>query len=141
MKREVYASKKSDEWATPTFIYEQVTAKNYFDPCPLNRKENGLEMEWGSKNYVNPPYSQLSKWIEKAIEEHSKGKEVVLLIPARTDTKAFKRLFEYGATIEFITGRLHFNESNPAPFPSMIVKLRGHGLTRCTLIKRSEITL
>lgn len=140
MKCEVFLSKKTDDWKTPSYIYEQVKEKGYFDPCPFQSEIDGLIIEWKSKNFVNPPYSQLKKWIEKSIEEHKKGKEVVLLIPARTDTKAFKMLFDYGSEIYFITGRLHFNDANTAPFPSMLCRLtRTH--TETHLIDRKDIKL
>lgn len=45
-----------------------------------------------------------------------------MLIPARTDTKAFHEYIYGKAEIRFLRGRLHFNESkNNAPFPSMVV--------------------
>ena len=143
MKCEVFLSKNTDEWATPKFIYEQAMDKGMYDPCPLGCQVDGLQTEWGESNFVNPPYSQLLKWITKSIVEHGKGKSVLLLIPARTDTKAFKSLFEYGSEITFITGRLRFNEANTAPFPSMLVNLCGGGITKtkCLLVSRDEIKL
>lgn len=127
MKCEVFLSKNTDEWATPSAIYAQAVALGMFDPCPLGGFVDGLKIDWGKKNFVNPPYSQLAKWIQKSIEQHGKGKAVLLLIPARTDTKAFRQLFEYGSRITFITGRLRFNDAGTAPFPSMIVNLVGGG--------------
>lgn len=127
MKCEVFLSKNTDDWATPKYIYEQAMAKGMFDPCPLCSLVDGLKIDWGKSNFVNPPYSQLKRWIEKSIQEHAKGRRVLLLIPARTDTKAFKLLFEYGSIITFISGRLRFNEANSAPFPSMLVDLIGGG--------------
>lgn len=143
MKCQVFLSKNTDDWATPKYIYEQAMAKGMHDPCPLHSETDGLTSEWGRDNFVNPPYSQLKAWIEKSIEEHKKGKGVTLLIPARTDTRAFKLLFGYGAKITFISGRLRFNEANTAPFPSMIVRLCGGGRenTACTLIDREDIKL
>ena len=76
-------------------------------------------------NFVNPPYSKIKNFVDKAIKEHKKDKEVVLLIPARTDTKYFKKLVDYGVDITFVTGRLHFNDSNSAPFPSCYIRLNG----------------
>lgn len=66
-----------------------------------------------------------------------------MLIPARTDTKAFKMLYEYGSEITFITGRLRFNDAGPAPFPSMLVKLEGGGSTKTKfkLIDRDDVKL
>lgn len=55
----------------------------------------------------------------------NEGKEntiVVMLLPARTDTKWFHEYIYGRATIRFIRGRLKFGWSkNSAPFPSMIV--------------------
>jgi len=45
-----------------------------------------------------------------------------MLIPARTDTKAFHEYIYGKAEIRFIKGRLKFGQSkNSAPFPSMVV--------------------
>ena len=143
MKCKVFLSKNTDDWATPKYIYDQAMEKGMFDPCPLLSTVDGLAIEWSEANFVNPPYSNLKAWISKSIEQANKGKKVLLLIPARTDTKAFKMLFEYGSTITFITGRLRFNEANSAPFPSMLVELIGGGYqkTKFTLVKRDEIRL
>ena len=127
----VLFSKNSDNWKTPSLIYEYFWRSNYFDPCPFKSDFDGLKINWKSRNFVNPPYSQIDKWIDKAIEEHKKGNYVVLLIPARTDTKWFRKLVDYGCEIEFVTGRLHFNDSNSAPFPSCYVTLKGNGITIC----------
>ena len=49
-----------------------------------------------------------------------------MLIPARTDTKAFHDYIYGKAEIRFVRGRLHFNGSKwNAPFPSMIVIYKG----------------
>ena len=143
MKCEVFLSKNTDDWATPKFIYEQAMAKGMFDPCPLCSFVDGLKIDWEESNFVNPPYSKLKTWIEKSIEQAEKGKKVLLLIPARTDTKAFKMLFEYGSIITFITGRLRFNEANSAPFPSMLVELLGGGKekTVCECVNREDIRI
>lgn len=141
MNREVFASKATDHWATPAYIYKQVKEKGYFDPCPLHSEFNGLNISWNSPAFVNPPYSRLLVWVKKSIEENKKGVRVILLIPARTDTKVFKMIFEHGAIIEFIIGRLRFNEAGNAPFPSMLVTLTGDKKTICKLIEREEIKL
>ena len=143
MKIQACLSAKSDEWATPKYIYSQAMSKGMFDPCPLGSKTDGLAIEWGESNFVNPPYSQLRRWVENSIQEHEKGKGVVLLIPSRTDTKAFKALFEYGSEITFISGRLHFNEANSAPFPSLLAKLIGGGVknTKCLIVDRQNVKI
>ena len=140
MKCKVFTSKNTDEWATPKAIYSQALELGMFDPCPLGGFIDGLAIEWGKINFVNPPYSQLRKWVNKAICEHRKNKDVIMLIPARTDTKAFLELWNYGSTFTFIIGRLKYNDTGTAPFPSMIVRLNGKNSV-CKVIKREEITL
>lgn len=50
-----------------------------------------LEKIGGQRAFCNPPYSEISKWVEKAFYETRKDNTlVVLLIPSRTDTKYFR---------------------------------------------------
>ena len=119
---------KTDDWKTPSVLYHRYIDAGYYDPCPYQASFDGLSIEWKDKNFVNPPYSELKKWIIKAIEEAKKGKSVVLLIPSRTDTKAFEMLYRFGCVFRFILGRLRFNDSAPAPFPSVLVFLKGDGI-------------
>ena len=121
----VLFSKKSDDWETPNVIYNYYISKGYFDPCPLHSDFDGLSIDWGKKNFCNPPYSKIKDFVDKAILEFNKGNQVILLIPARTDTKYFRKLVDFGCTIFFVTGRLHFNNSNSAPFPSCYINLTG----------------
>lgn len=74
--------------------------------------------------FCNPPYGrELPKWVEKAYRESRKrDTTVVMLIPARTDTRYFHDYIYHKAEIRFLRGRLKFGESNnSAPFPSMVV--------------------
>ncbi len=54
------------------------------------------------------------------------GAIVVLLIPARTDTRYFHDYIYKKCEIRFIKGRLKFGDSkNSAPFPSMLCIFKG----------------
>ena len=130
--------RESDNWATPQSLYKKMMNLGYYDPCPLNPSIDGLNSNWELKNFVNPPYSNLKAWIIKSIEEHQKGHEIILLIPARTDTQAFKMLYDYGAHFAFITGRLKFNEKGSAPFPSVLINITGKQST-FELIEREKL--
>lgn len=107
-----------DNYATPPEFYEQLNKRFHFDfdPCPYNEWEiisDGLKMEWGGANFVNPPYSQSLKeaFIKKGIEEMKKGKLCVFLIPVSTSTKLFHDWIKPHATeIEFIKGRIKFGK-------------------------------
>ena len=78
--------------------------------------------------FCNPPYGrQIGKWVEKAYMESQKpDTTVVMLIPARTDTKWFHKFIYGKAEIKFVKGRLKFGGAdNNAPFPSMVVVFKG----------------
>lgn len=103
----------SDEWATPDYIYNPLNEEfNFdFDPCPLSSKINGLEIEWGNRNFINPPYSRKLKeaFVIKAINESKKGKLCVCLLPVSTSTKLFhEHILPNQKEIRFIKRRIKF---------------------------------
>lgn len=110
--------KNNDNWQTPKEFYDKLNLEfNFdFDPCPLNKNEikpenNGLLIDWGQRNYINPPYSiKLKKaFVLKALEESRKGKLCVLLLPVSTSTKLFHEIIKPNANeIRFIQGRIKF---------------------------------
>lgn len=143
MVNKVLFSSKSDEWSTPRDLYEELDKEFNFtlDPCSTNDnykclkhftiEDDGLSKNWGGERvFCNPPYSNIAEWVKKAYRESIKENTlVVLLIPARTDTKYFQDYIYHRSEVRFIRGRLKFGESkNSAPFPSMIVIFRSGGL-------------
>ncbi len=80
--------------------------------------------EGGRIVYVNPPYGRaLPRWVEKCAREgHINGCEIVLLIPARTDTRAWQTHVRWADAVCFWRGRMTFvGAPAPAPFPSALV--------------------
>ena len=134
-----FPKSKSDKWGTPAYIYDKLHEEFKFncDPCPIDWSPDthgdGLTMEWGTSTFVNPPYSDVSKWIEKAHEEWKRGNTVVMLINAITDTIAFHRYILGNAEIRFIKGRVKFinpdepDKKAPNVKPSMIVIFKNDG--------------
>jgi len=103
----------SDNWATPKELYNKLNAEfNFdFDPCPLNSTFDGLVIEWGKSNYINPPYSRQLKeaFVIKAIEQAKKGKTCVMLLPVSTSTRLFHRyILPNAREIRFLEGRVRF---------------------------------
>lgn len=93
---------------------------------PAHPTFDGLNIDWGDHNFVNPPYgNEARKWIKKSWEESQKGRLVVMLIASWTDTKAWHEYVMRADDIRFIQGRLRFDDRGPAPFPSAIVIFRG----------------
>jgi|TARA_Y100000033_G_C2654047_1_gene66233 site-specific DNA-methyltransferase (adenine-specific) len=102
-----------DNWATPKELYDQLHEefKFDFDPCPLYADFNGLEIDWGERNFVNPPYSRKLKdaFVKKAIEETNKNKLCVMLLPVSTSTVLFHDYIRPNANeIRFLRGRVKF---------------------------------
>jgi hypothetical protein len=104
---------KSDNkhyWLTPADLMAEMQAEFEFDydPCPFPKPPDydGLKAEWGQSSYVNPPFGSYTDedgkkkgptaWARKAIEEHQKGKRVVLVYPI---DKWIHLLLEAGAQV------------------------------------------
>ncbi|MDF5056377.1 DNA N-6-adenine-methyltransferase [Vibrio parahaemolyticus] len=133
--------KTKDKWQTPPGIFAQLNGlfnftldaaaepetalcKTYF-----TEEDDALVQDWsGHVVFCNPPYSKLGAFAKKAYEESIRGATVVMLVPARTDTKAFHEYLSKGE-VSFIKGRLKFlqngQEQDAAPFPSMVCVLGG----------------
>jgi len=130
-------SSKTGEWETPIDFFNKLDwrfGRFTLDPCATSEnhktkkyytlEDNGLAQDWeGETVFVNPPYRNLSEWVEKAYKESQKpGTKVVMLVPSRTDTKYWHDYVMKAREIHFIKGRLKFGDSkNSAPFPSAII--------------------
>ena len=158
MNRAVLFSSAEDEWETPQAFFDELNtefkfgvdlaasdnntkvAGNYY-----TAEDSALNANWyaafpshlgyRSVGWCNPPYSRglQKKFIAKAALERRRGFTTVMLLPARTDTKAFhEHIYDAlewqareGVEIRFIKGRLKFGGAvNGAPFPSMVVVFR-----------------
>lgn len=127
MNTKLMFSSANNNWKTPTDVFNKLNEEfNFdFDPCPLRENPvfDGLKIDWGESNFVNPPYGkELKHWIKKGYEESLKGNIVVMLIASRTDTNYWHEYITKAKEIRFIKGRLKFGDAkNSAPFPSCIV--------------------
>ena len=105
-----------DDWKTPEWLLKDIEKEfgKFFDPCPLKSNFNGLEIEWGGVNYINPPYNRKDKelFIRKAYEESKKGKVCIMLLPVSTSTKIFHEIIYPNAEIRFLKGRVKFEGVN-----------------------------
>ncbi len=128
---------KTNEWSTPQNFFNELNKEFKFtlDPCAdktnakchkyFTKEDDGLSKSWDNENvFCNPPYGRdIGKWVKKASD--TTGGVVVMLIPARTDTKYFHQYIYNKSEIRFIKGRLKFGGSqNSAPFPSVVVIFR-----------------
>jgi phage N-6-adenine-methyltransferase len=138
MNTELMFSSKWGGWITPRPFFERLDKEFHFttdvgatkknalcaDYLGLDNGRDALTSEWGERSFCNPPYGRnIGEWVYKAYFESREGKLVVMLLPARTDTKWFHDwIFGRASQIIFIRGRIKFSNSKTgAPFPSMVV--------------------
>lgn len=130
----VHFSSATDLWATPIDLFQELDNHYHFtlDPCCTHanakctkyytKAQDGLAQNWDNEIvFMNPPYGrEIGKWIAKAVSSKA---IVIMLLPARTDTRWFHE-YLYGNTnveLDFLKGRLKFGDAtNSAPFPSLI---------------------
>ena len=153
----VMFSRKSDRWATPIDLFVRLVAEfGGFGLDAAADQENALAERWlgpGSPDgddalaaeswaaladnraiWLNPPYSQCGPFMARAAAEAATGATVVVLVPARTDTRWWHAHVwdsehhrpRPGVEVRLLRGRLKFGGATAgAPFPSAIVVLRG----------------
>lgn len=125
-------SSATDQWATPQEFFDELDKEFHFalDVCAdatnhkckayYDKEADGLSQEWDRAAWCNPPYGrEIGNWVAKAAEESKKHDvTVVMLLPARTDTRWFHDYIYGKAEIRFIKGRLKFGggqELSPVP--------------------------
>lgn len=142
MNTELMFSSKTDLWETPQDLFDKLNNEFQFtlDVCaaPENAKcdkfytkeQDGLKHPWKGTVWCNPPYGRgIGQWVRRALFASVSGSTVVMLLPARTDTKWFHDYIykRNNVEIRFIRGRLKFGGSkNSAPFPPMVVVFMPH---------------
>lgn len=127
---------KKEFWLTPPDIYKALDEEfNFdFDPCPYPwNGVDGTEIEWGQSTYCNPPFCKEdgkngkgpTAFINKAIEENKKGKDVVMIL----NTQSYiNKLIEAGAElrsmgrVRWISGKTGESWKSPACTTLFILK-------------------
>lgn len=77
---------KTDSWLTPLWIIEALGNDFDLDPCGFKHHrtakriiqlpECGISAKWEGKVWLNPPYSDAKKWLEKMIS-HRNGSVII----------------------------------------------------------------
>lgn len=108
----------TDVWLTPPTLIESL-GKFDLDPCcpnnlpwktadkfySLENGEDGLELDWFGRVWLNPPYSNWVPFMEK-LKKHNNG---IALVFARTETKGFfDHVWNDADSILFLKRRVKF---------------------------------
>ncbi len=110
-----------DSTATPANFLATIHEhfKFNFDPCPLECNVDSLQpdQEWGTRNFVNPPFSNIKGFLAKALEQYELGRMSVFLIPFRaTRNYWFESVWPHASEIWILNGCLTF-DGYKLPFP------------------------
>lgn len=105
-----------DTWLTPRFILEQLGDFD-LDPCAAETnpfwvakrsytvKDNGLEMDWTGRVFMNPPFSNTAPWIKK----HAAYAHGISLIPASVESVVWREtVWKRAHAILLLHGRTRF---------------------------------
>jgi len=149
----IKGNKPSDMWSTPDWVIdfalkelginsfdldvacleETAKAENYCTP-----NEDGLKQPWYGFVWCNPPYSDITPWLEKAIKEQKNGVTSCFLLNADHTTKWYKTYSPFATRvnipkrIKFIppAGLIGKNgkvvQPTTNPFPSMLLIFYGN---------------
>lgn len=114
-------SNDNDEWYTPSWLFEALRVRFDLDPCSpgsppstvpadrhVTKAENGLEIPWAGRVWLNPPFSSKRIWYERLIE-HGNG---IALMPARTETHDFQSYMQAADALLFLRGRIYFERGS-----------------------------
>lgn len=124
---------KRDDVETPEALYKLLDKEFKFnhDPCPLGGKDDpkvpdALKSSWKSRNFINPPFSNIQAFLKKGVKESQKGRLSVFLIPARVGSKYWaKYVWRFASQIRFIQRGIQFKGyKSISPFPVAIVTFK-----------------
>lgn len=136
----VNTSVSTDERGTPTFVIQtliqylgclfDLDAAAGAEETTIAKKayteaENGLAKPWHGKVWLNPPYSDMPTWLEKAVSESKQNRTefILVMIPSYgLSTQWYHDYVTQASIVAAIEGRLSFsNTDGAAGFASLIV--------------------
>jgi len=96
---------------------------DYYGPGS-KRGEDSFAQAWslqGGVLWLNPPFSDIAPWAEKAADEGSRGARVVMLVPAAVGSNWFAEHVHHRALVLAIRPRLCFDGVDPYPKDLILV--------------------
>lgn len=97
----------STNWACSIWTRVLPTPRRIWVPCGrfYRKADNGLAMPWEGRVFMNPPFSDTARWLEK----HSAHGNGISLVPATVESNAWRRFVWPKAKLILLTpGRMRF---------------------------------
>ena len=95
---------------------------------------NGLYTSWDYVNWCNPPYSDITPWVQKASEESVRGNTTLMLIPDKPEVGYTRLARKYSDTVIHMPFRLNFLRPDGAEFLDKNGKKQGPKFPVCVYI-------
>jgi phage N-6-adenine-methyltransferase len=95
---------------------------------------DGTLLNWDGVNYCNPPYSDITPWVEKAQKESIKGAVTLMLIPDKPEVGYTRLAREYADTVIHMPFRLGFLRPGGSEFLDKNGKKQGSKFPVCIYI-------
>lgn len=105
-----------DEYYTPKWIFDTLNLTFDLDPCSPGKyksnspaavhysfPQNGLELPWRGRIWLNPPYSKPTPWVDRFIENNN---GIALLLTSKA--KWFHKLWDASDKIMLLPPNLKF---------------------------------
>jgi hypothetical protein len=142
----------SDDYYTPPFICEALGLKYDMDVCSppngspwipadtfLSLIEDGLATEWNGRDWMNPPYSKPTPWIDKWVA-HGNGMGLV----AASRSAPFNRLWDcQDVAFIFLPSSLKFmtpsGESKGIFMPTVLIGIGAENIDAMHLSKLGRV--
>lgn len=122
--------KGSDTYYSPAWVTNKIpevfSGCTFLDPCPGNRQIpgsvhgsiNGLSYSWqdvADFSFVNPPFSDIRTWIDKAGLESNIGHNSVLFCKLDYRTSWFRKIEKLSLAYFPVKGYINFLKENGSP--------------------------
>lgn len=107
-------------WDLAALADNTVAPRGFYSP-----EENSLDQPWhlhAGWLWLNPPFSDITPWVQKAWDESRQGATIAVLVPASTGANWWSHHVLGKAYVTFLNGRLTF-VGHTAPYPKDLALL------------------
>lgn len=125
-------AEERDEWRTPPWLFRWLddrfdfhidlaaTYENRLCQCFYTKLDNALALPWhehisATRGWLNPPYSDIDPWVDRAIHEQYNGFLTVMLFPSFNGEDRFATVLQHATEIIDIVGRIAFLRPDGTP--------------------------
>lgn len=108
-----YFFKYLNRWCGPFDVDLAATYRNTKCEYYYDKSVNALSVSWHKEfpkgaGFLNPPFSNIDPWIDKAIEEATKGFVTTMIMEIPNGEIRQEKIFNFATHFTWITGRIPY---------------------------------